>query len=81
MDTHFTTGSALRVIIGHAVNFFLLLRPAMACIDRCYVIIFDNFTSYWGLPTDVLKELSLIQGLLPMAGIRLGTPCPHCIRF
>ena len=31
------TGHAMRIVLGHVANIFLLMRPGLFILDRCYV--------------------------------------------
>ena len=63
------TGIVLRVVVGHVVHLFMLLRPALAALDRACRFI-NKYGPLLGVfDTYLIAELKVIRGL-PAAGGR-----------
>ena len=66
------TGRVLRVIIGHLVNFFMLLRPALSLLDVCYVFIETYLDEERILFPTVNTELRHCRSLIFLAEVHMG---------
>ena len=70
------TGGMMRKLVGHLVNHFLLARSSLAILQNVYRFSVDNIGKMAALPFDVLAELRVALGVLPLvfhdAGRRLS---------
>eukprot|EP00971_Amphidinium_carterae_P052220 1027986-Amphidinium_carterae.2 len=71
------TEKAMQVLVGHLVNHFQLLRPALSVLDSCYRFIGAGTRNSKALDHRVRWELRVCQGLVFMAGHSFSLrPCP-----
>ena len=69
-----TTGFAMRILLGHIVNLFMLLRPALALLDLSYDFVTTHAAAFGWFSEGLTSELQMIQSLLPLTGVQLDTP-------
>ena len=62
-------GETLRVWLGHVVNHFQLLRPAMACLHSCYRFVQAALGRRMLVWNSVRTEMRLVTGLIFLGGI------------
>ena len=65
------TGHAMRIVLGHIVNIFLLMRPGLSTLDRCYAFAMQFWAEFGVFTNEVRSELAAIQPLLSVVGRRL----------
>ena len=71
------TGHTMRIVLGHIVNIFLLSRPGLSILDRCYAFAMQFGAEFGVITNEVRHELSAIRSLLPVVGVDLATAwCP-----
>eukprot|EP00971_Amphidinium_carterae_P125751 2491024-Amphidinium_carterae.1 len=71
------TEKAMQILVGHLVNHFQLLRPALSMLQSCYRFIGSGLRESKAMDLRTRWELRVCQGLLFMAGYSLSLPaCP-----
>ncbi|CAK0888003.1 unnamed protein product, partial [Prorocentrum cordatum] len=68
------SGRALRVVYGHLVNHFMIMRPALAALDEGYRFIAQRLDERAPLGRLLLDELRVVKGLLLLADVDLAAP-------
>lgn len=63
----------LRVIVGHLCHFFTVRRPALATLSAVWKFIEDARDEVRWLPDQVVNELCVARGLLPVLGHNLAS--------
>ena len=69
------TGDAIRVYLGHVVHVFMLLRPALSCLDRLYTFATTNKDRFARFSAAHCRELKVVKGLLLLTGVNMNAPC------
>ncbi|CAK0861936.1 unnamed protein product [Prorocentrum cordatum] len=68
------SGRALRVVYGHLVNHFMILRPALSALDEGYRFVAQHLDERAPLGRHLLGELRVVKGLLLLADVDLAAP-------
>ncbi|CAK0810785.1 unnamed protein product, partial [Prorocentrum cordatum] len=68
------TGYALRIRYGHLVNFFVLMRPALAVLDLGHHFIAEHRERFAKFQPDLLDEIRDAKGLIFLVEVGLGAP-------
>ena len=68
------TGDAVRVIAGHIVHLFMLLRPALASLHLIYRFINQFGSEFASFSQPLRRELRTIRGLILLVGVDLALP-------
>ena len=64
----------MRILLGHIVNLFMLLRPALALLDLTYGFTTAHGDRFGWFTDALVAELQMIRSLLPLTGVQLDAP-------
>ena len=68
------TGFAVRTVLGHVVHVFMLLRPALACLDHLYRFVTKHGERFGTFTAEELCEIRTVKGLILLSGVDMGAP-------
>lgn len=66
------SGAAVAVYLGHLTHHFMLLRPALAALDRLYHYSDPDSLKFVRFDSSALTELQTLRGLIFLAGVHMG---------
>ncbi|CAK0882533.1 unnamed protein product, partial [Prorocentrum cordatum] len=72
------TGCALRIIYGHLVHFFMLLRRALAVLDLGFHFIAEHRERFAKFDSDLMEELRVAKWLVFLVEVDLVAPWAPC---
>lgn len=66
---------ALRVLVGHIVHYFSIMRPGLSCLHHVYKFLYQGLDGRGHtIPNCVKRELRVVVGLIFLVEVDLGSP-------